>query len=140
MSLLEIALREGNYELAALTIVYAMLKVIHDGKEADRCPQGQPECPYCPRDGLPWPPGWIATPFGLAMTREKGRNTVLHFVGCGHTHQMQGFGQHYAGGLHQPQARFGNGFIIRDDTALFVKGMEHGGQVLRIKRQVVGFT
>ena len=40
MSLLEIALREGNYEMAALIIVYGMLKVIHDGKEADRCPQG----------------------------------------------------------------------------------------------------
>jgi hypothetical protein len=45
MSLLEIALREGNYELAALVIVYGMLKVIHDRKETDRRPQGQPECP-----------------------------------------------------------------------------------------------
>jgi len=29
MSLLKKALREGNYELAALTIVYDMLRVIH---------------------------------------------------------------------------------------------------------------
>ena len=29
MSLLEIALRQGNYELAALAIVNGMLKVIH---------------------------------------------------------------------------------------------------------------
>ena len=29
MSLLEIALREGNYELAALVIVCGMIKVIH---------------------------------------------------------------------------------------------------------------
>ena len=40
MSLLEKALQEGNYELAALAIVYGMLKVIHNGKEADRCPPG----------------------------------------------------------------------------------------------------
>ena len=61
MSLLEIALREGNYELAALIIVYAMLKVIHDGKEADKRHQGQPECQHCPLDGLPrCRQGWIA--------------------------------------------------------------------------------
>jgi len=45
MSLLEKALREGNYELAALVIVYGLLRVIHDRKEAQGCPQGQPECP-----------------------------------------------------------------------------------------------
>jgi len=45
MSLLEKALQEGNYELAALVIVYGLLKVIHDRKETGRCPQGQPECP-----------------------------------------------------------------------------------------------
>ena len=45
MSLLEKALQECNYELAALVIVYGLLKVIHDGKETDRRPQGQPECP-----------------------------------------------------------------------------------------------
>jgi hypothetical protein len=45
MSLLDKALQEGNYELAALLIVYGLLKVIHDGKETDRRPQGQPECP-----------------------------------------------------------------------------------------------
>jgi len=45
MSLLEKALQEGNYELAALTIVYGLLKVIHDRKEAERGPQGQSERP-----------------------------------------------------------------------------------------------
>ena len=45
MSLLERALQEENYELAALAIVYGMLKVIHDRKEAERGPQGQPERP-----------------------------------------------------------------------------------------------
>jgi hypothetical protein len=48
MSLLEKALQEGNYELAALAIVYGMLKVIHGRKETDRCPQGQPERPRLP--------------------------------------------------------------------------------------------
>ena len=45
MSLLEKALQEGNYEPAALVIVYGLLKVIHDGKETDRHPQGQPGRP-----------------------------------------------------------------------------------------------
>ena len=45
MSLLEKALQERNYELAALTIVYGMLRVLHDRKEAKRGPQGQPERP-----------------------------------------------------------------------------------------------
>jgi hypothetical protein len=45
MSLLEKALQEGNYELAALVIVYGLLKVIHDRKETGRRPQGQPERP-----------------------------------------------------------------------------------------------
>jgi len=45
MSLLEKALQEGNYELAALAIVYGMLKVIHDRKEKARGTEGQPECP-----------------------------------------------------------------------------------------------
>jgi hypothetical protein len=45
MSLLERALQEENYELAALAIVYGMLKVIHDRKEAERGPEGQSERP-----------------------------------------------------------------------------------------------
>ena len=45
MSLLEKALQEQNYELAALAIVYGLLKVTYDRKEAQGCPQGQPECP-----------------------------------------------------------------------------------------------
>jgi len=45
MSLLEKALREGNYELAALTIVYGMLRVLHDRKEAERGPPGATRTP-----------------------------------------------------------------------------------------------
>jgi hypothetical protein len=45
MSLLEKALQKCICELAGLVIVYGMLKVIHDRKETDRRPQGQPECP-----------------------------------------------------------------------------------------------
>ena len=45
MTLLERALQEENYELAALAIVYGMLNVIHDRKEAQKPPKGQPERP-----------------------------------------------------------------------------------------------
>ena len=45
MSLLEKAIQEGNYELAALAIVYGMLKVINDGQEKARSAEGQPERP-----------------------------------------------------------------------------------------------
>jgi len=45
MSLLEKALQGCNYELAALVIVYGLLKAIHDRKETERDPQGQPERP-----------------------------------------------------------------------------------------------
>ncbi len=41
MSLLENALQEQNYKLAALAIVYGMLKVIHDRKEKARGTEGQ---------------------------------------------------------------------------------------------------
>ena len=43
--LLDIAIQQENWELAALLLVYGMLKVDHDRKEAKRRAQGQPERP-----------------------------------------------------------------------------------------------
>ncbi|MFA5398953.1 MAG: hypothetical protein WC169_11640 [Dehalococcoidia bacterium] len=100
MSLLEKALRKGNYELAAKTIVYGMLKVIHDRKEAEKCAQGQPERPEVLVDSrlsLPYPDTAIrghriAAPCGCHAFGSQLRLTaitgLLHTVRRAHAHQV----------------------------------------------------
>ena len=52
---------------------------------------------------------------------------------------MKGPGQNNLSSRDQFQAGLGQGFIARNDAALLVKAVKHGGQVLSVIGEMVGF-